>query len=340
MSHALRHAEAPPVMPVRHYRGRAFTSAALPTHVEPWPCATRALDRDGAPYDASPAEVLAYTRGKPWVLPARTMYFFCDVHADADAFRASLAASGGVALTGSGDFDLELTTEGRAALFVIAGDCFDKGPNNVRLLRVIGRLIELGADVELLAGNHDLRTLVGIAYLGRKEPRFAHLFVRMGKKSVPLFKEMLEAYPLAPGELEAGPSEAELRALMFPPASWFDEFPQVAHGLINDKKAAKEVIRIREKIDEIEGAIEALGLSLRALYAGVARCRRQFLDPDGAFAWFFGRMRLCRRWGSFLLIHAGVDDSTAAVLRHEGVDGLNRRFDELRARDLFELYHG
>ena len=40
----------------------------------------------------------------------------------------------------------------------------------------IGKLIERGADVDLLAGNHDVRALVGFVYLGRREPQLAHLF--------------------------------------------------------------------------------------------------------------------------------------------------------------------
>lgn len=324
------------------YHGARWSSAQLPDEVERWPAAPRPhlVDAYADHYDIDPAELREYAKDKLWVLPARTMFFFCDVHADAIAFRDSLMASGGVELTGPGMLDFRLTDEGRRGLFVIAGDCFDKGPHNLNLLRAIGHLIKLGGDVEILAGNHDLRTLVGLDYLGRKEPRFAHLFVRMGKKSVPLFKEILEAYPPTAAERDAAPSEAELRALMFPPASWFEDFPKAAHGLINEKKLKKELVRIREKVRELSDKVHELGLTLRDLYLAVSACRRHFLAPDGEFTWFFERMRLCRRWGSMLLVHAGVDDQTAAIIRREGVRGLNQRFDELRGRDLFELYHG
>ncbi len=323
------------------YRGARWSSAALPQRAEPWPVATGLLvDEYTNRYDIEPDELRDYARDKPWVMPGRTLYFFCDVHADATALRDSLMASGGVELTGPGMLDFRLTEEGEGALFVIAGDCFDKGPHNLNLLRALGHLIKIGGDVEILAGNHDLRTLVGLEYLGRKEPRFAHLFVRMGKKSVPLFKEILEAYPPSAAAREAAPSEDELRALMFPPESWFTDFPSAAHGLINEKKLKKELVRIREKVRELSDKVHELGLTLRDLYLAVSACREQFLGPEGEFTWFFKRMRLARRWGSFLLVHAGVDDNTAGIIAREGVEGLNQRFDELRGRDLFELYHG
>ncbi len=324
------------------YHGARWSSAALPEQTEPWPAARppHLVDDFEDHYDIQPAELREYARDKPWVMPSRTMYFFCDVHADATAFRDSLMASGGVELTGPGVLDFRLTEEGRGALFVIAGDCFDKGPHNLNLLRALGHLIKQGGDVEVLAGNHDLRTLVGLEYLGRKEPRFAHLFVRMGKKSVPLFKEILEAHPPSAAARDAAPSEAELRRLMFPPESWFTDFPRAAHGLINEIKLKKELVRIREKIRELSDKVHELGLTLRDLYLAVSACREHFLGPEGEFTWFFERMRLARRWGSFLLVHAGVDDKAAAIIGREGVEGLNQRFDALRRSDLFELYHG
>ena len=121
--------------------------------------------------------------------------------------------------TGPGDPDFELTAAGKRALFIIGGDCLDKGPSNLRLLRALKRLFDKGARVELLAGNHDLRTMLGIRFTGKKETLYAHLFVRMGQKSMRLFKEVYDEY-LA-GTVEGGrASEREARELLFPGDDW------------------------------------------------------------------------------------------------------------------------
>ena len=86
------------------YLGARWTAARLPANAEPWPTRPDApanpFVNDDARYDIQEEELRRYARDKPWKLPAQTMYFFCDVHADATAFRDSLMASGGVELTG------------------------------------------------------------------------------------------------------------------------------------------------------------------------------------------------------------------------------------------------
>ncbi|MGD8618781.1 MAG: metallophosphoesterase, partial [Gammaproteobacteria bacterium] len=75
---------------------------------------------------------------------------------------ASLVASGGIEKTGKRDEAFRLTDAGRSALFILAGDCFDKGPENLRLLRILRLLMDQGACMHVLAGNHDVRTLLGM----------------------------------------------------------------------------------------------------------------------------------------------------------------------------------
>jgi broad specificity phosphatase PhoE len=157
----------------------------------------RGLDSE----EVSLEQVRRYASDKAWVWPSRLILFFCDIHADTDAFLLSLLASGGVERTGSADNDFQLTKRGRHACFIIGGDCFDKGPENLRLLRCLKHLLDLGADVTILAGNHDLRTYLGLAYAGRRETKLQHLFVRMGKKTMPLFLEIREEARRA-GELD------------------------------------------------------------------------------------------------------------------------------------------
>ncbi|HLT35178.1 MAG TPA: metallophosphoesterase [Enhygromyxa sp.] len=325
---------------VPRYQGAEFCEMPLPVTTEAWPKfeGPRLRDLANDHYDAATEQLRARIGDKPFVWPNRLMYFFSDIHADADAWRRSLIASGGVRWTGPGDDAYELTTEGEQATFVIAGDCFDKGPSNLRLLRAIRTLIDKGGQVEILAGNHDLRTLVGLAYLGRDEPRLAHLFVRMGKKTMPLFQEIRREY-LTPDDRSAL-SEAELRELLFPREAWFQQFPRVARGLVPDKKIGKELARIREKMIELPRKCEQLGMGLAHIHRAAEKARELFLSPDGEFHWFFERMDVARRWGSFLLVHAGVDDVTARLLAEHNVSGVNTWFHRLLADDPFELYHG
>jgi hypothetical protein len=290
--------------------------------------------------DATLEEVRRYAAEKPWQWPARPLLFFCDIHADTDAFLLSLEASGGVRRTGPSDDDYELTARGREASFIIGGDCFDKGPNNLRLLACLQRLIEIGADVNILAGNHDLRTYLGLHYAGRRETKLQHLFVRMGKKTMPLFREIWELMQREGGPRDPLLDDAEVRRRLFPSESWYSDFRAEAAALIAPKKLLKEVQRIREKTVELEQNCKNLGMTLGEVYASLQRARRMFLHPDGEFAWYFERMNIARQEGSFLFVHAGVDDGVARVLRGGGVDALNAWYKRLVDADLFELYHG
>lgn len=322
------------------YQGLEWLSTPLPTGTEQWPRKSRAFYiGERLDYDISSEVLHGYTANKPWVWPGRDIFFICDVHADTDAFLRSLVASGGVAKFGPDDTDFSLTASGRDAVFVIGGDCLDKGPSNLRLLRALHHLISLGAQVELLAGNHDLRTRLGIEYAGRKEPHLAHLFVRMGRKSLRLFKEVFDGY-IAPSGQTTFLSDDEVKARYFPDASWYEDFPEAVAHLVSEKKIAKELRRIREKCEDIKAKSAAYGMTLGMVVAAVEKCRELFLTPKGELSWFFTRMKLAYRAGSFLYVHAGVDNTTASILREHGVDGLNARFDALGKRDLFELYHG
>jgi hypothetical protein len=325
---------------VVEYQGTRWIDARLPWEAEPWPAPRPSRDPLLRGYDISAKELRAYGRTKPWVWPGRAVYFLCDQHADADALLASLVASGGIAKLGPGDHEIEPTAEGRGAAFVIGGDCVDKGPANLRLLRVVRGLVDTGVDVRLLAGNHDLRTLVGLSYLGRKEAHLAHLFVRMGQKTIPLLREIWQEYLAGAANGPSEPREAELRELLFPDEGWYTAFPRAMAGRMNPVKLDKEVRRIREKVAEFEARCRRLGMTLRMVYAAARRARRLFLEPEGELAWFYDGMQLAARFGSFLFIHAGLDDTAADVLERRGVDGLNRWFADARADDLFELYHG
>jgi amphi-Trp domain-containing protein len=314
----------------------------LPSAFQQWPLPSFVLrmGRGLDPEEVSLEQVRRYASDKAWLWPSRLILFFCDIHADTDAFLLSLLASGGVMRTGSGDRDFRLSERGRSACFIIAGDCFDKGPENLRLLRCLRHLLDLGADVTILAGNHDLRTYLGLAYAGRRETRLQHLFVRMGKKTMPLFLEIRDAARRA-GETDGDLlSDEEVRRRLFPSQDWYGDFEAAVGNSIPPKKLAKEVRRIREKAAELETTCRTLGVRLGEIYAALERARRMFLERDGEFAWYFQRMTLARQEGSFLFVHAGVDDTVARVLCRHGVRGLNAWYQRLFETDLFELYHG
>ncbi|MBK8260395.1 MAG: metallophosphoesterase [Nannocystis sp.] len=332
------------------YRGLQWIDGALPTELERWPRHRTRLqiDKTGDAYDIAHEELAAYAAGRMIEWPERPIYFLCDMHADTDAFFRSLVATGGVERTGPGDDDFKITAEGKRAIFVIGGDCIDKGPDNLRLLRALRRLIDRGADVELLTGNHDLRMLVGLIYGGARDPRHAHLFVRLGKKSIPLFREIFDHYIAGPADPSKGPfsgrrdfpSDAEVRAKLFHDDTWYDEFPRAVAGFIAPDKIEKEVARIREKTQELVDKCDELDMSLGMVYAAFEAARWLFLDPAGEFFWFFERMKLCRKYGSLLFIHAGVDDVIARLIRERGIHHLNDEFRRLLGDDLFGLYHG
>ena len=325
------------------YQGRDWVKGFLPTEAEHWPKfgSDKLLHASGDDYDPSRDEIRRYAKGKPWVWPARRLCFLTDIHADADALFTSLVASGGIHKTGPADDEFELTPIGRETLFVFGGDSFDKGPSNLRLLRALDLFKRRGAQLVLLAGNHDVRALVGLAYIGRKEPHLAHLFVRMGKKVVPLFREVYDGYIKGRrGRSKRHYSEARLHEILFPDASWWQEFPAIAAEIMSPPKIEKELRRIKEKQGEmIESAAQA-GLSLNDVYECCNKLNELFVQPSGEFHWYFRDMKLAHREGSFLFLHAGVDDAVAGIIRREGIGGVNREFRILFEQNLFELYHG
>ncbi len=273
-----------------------------------------------------------------WRFPEREHFFVTDVHADADALLSSLEATGGVKRWGSSD-EIRLTQRGRDAVFVMGGDYLDKGPSNLRVLRVLERLLGTGAEVVLLAGNHDVRTLLGIACADESCPTLAHLFVRICPKVVPLLREVYDAYVApAPGlVLEADDVVAKR---LLPPHSWWEDFgPRVA-DVVPPKRARKELRRVREKCGELQVALERADMTMGMVGAALRACREQFLEPGGDFRWLYERIQVVHRAGSFLFCHAGVDDNVARALSIEGAAAVNTRFRELLESDPFALYNG
>lgn len=275
---------------------------------------------------------------KCWRWPKRPILFFSDAHADADAFTASLLASGGIVEQGQ---SLQLSEYGEKACFVIGGDCLDKGPSNLDLLRKIRQLLDTGARVKLLAGNHDIRLLVGLRSLaGPRNVLNEHFFLRMGPKVVPLLKEVFDRYLAGRAISSATPDEASCRQRLLPRDTWAQEFALATQGKMSDETIAKEIAGMAKKRGSFEAACGEVGLNMRQVYATAQHCVDLFLAPNGEFSWFFREMNLSYRAGSFLFIHAGLDDNVAALLKKKGHRHLNTLFRKQHRHDLFDFYYG
>ncbi len=323
------------------YRGRQWLQVELPDECQPWELGKRkSIRKDRYHRGTWHEELCGILLRNRWKWPQRLIYFFSDLHADTDAFIASLVASGGIKKTGPRDKDFKLTKDGRKALFIIGGDCFDKGPSSIRLLRAIRMLMERKADVRILAGNHDVRMMLGMRALDlQPDPRTDHFFVRMGSKVIPFLKEVYDHYLQGKCSISDLPGTRECRRRLFPPKRWFDEFPRVAGWVMPDSGVEREMKRLRVKMDCFEDDCLRVGLSLRMAYAAARKWQQLFLHPKGEFFWFFDQMQLAYREASFLFIHAGLDDQIAQIVYENGVKHLNREFRNKVKKDLFDFYY-
>ena len=277
----------------------------------------------------------------PLKWPRRKIIFITDPHADPRAFIDSLVASGSVRQTSDDLTGFKLTGSGRNALFVIGGDCFDKGPSNLGLLRSIKHLIDQGARVRLLAGNHDIRLLLGMKVVGHtSDPRSGHFFVRLGHKVAPLFVELRDQYLNHSKALKDIPKEKECRRRLFPSNDWIEHFPRFSKGVTSERAIQREVERLIKRMQRFEAARQKHDLSYREIYAASQLWKELFLDPDGEFFWFFDSMRLAHRAGSFLFIHAGLNDQLASLVSYRGAKRLNAQFRKQLKHTPFNFYFG
>lgn len=321
------------------YRGKRWIRDGLPTTTQRWrPGKNPSPNKDRA-LSLALNRAVSHSR---WKWPKRPVFFIADPHADAEAFIASLVASGGVRKTGPTYFDIKLTKQGRKALFIIGGDCMDKGPSSLEVLRCVRHLMRLGARVKLLAGNHDIRLLMGLRAMSLKHDTLTeHFFIRMGPKVVPLLKEIHTEYIGSKKKSLRGiPSRQKCRQILYPSESWFEEFPKKAARLMSKPGIVRETTRTGKKVRIFEDTCKDAGLSLRDVYATALKCQELFLKPGGEFAWFFRQMQLAYREGSLLFIHAGFDDQVAQLIEKKGVRHLNRLYKKQVKKDLFDFYYG
>ena len=291
---------------------------------------------------AKPAEHLTQLiQEQNWQWPSSPIVYITDPHADAEALLHSIVSSGGVVRTGPSLQDFKLTRFGKSAHFVIGGDCFDKGPSNLQLLDFMQLLEEKGAKLSILAGNHDLRVIFGMQQAGKHCSRNSHFFVRMGTKCIPLIQELIERHKLHDRLPKNTPDLETCRKALLPTEQWFKRFPVEAKWVMPEDKIDKEVKKVREKIRDFTKHCDAIDLDLRLVYAAVLKFQQEFLTKNGAYHWFYKKLQLAMQEGSFLFLHAGVDDRFSSQLGNIGIKKLNKRFRmELEDNTPFELYYG
>ncbi|MBO1927947.1 metallophosphoesterase [Thiomicrorhabdus sp. 6S2-11] len=273
-----------------------------------------------------------------WIAPQKTVHFICDLHADADALLASLKLGGLLAAESTLENPL-LTEKASDASVIIGGDCFDKGPSNLALFRLLKRLVESNLDLQILAGNHDLRVYAGLLATDFQDDlRQAHFFVRMGRKAASLFAEVYQQY-CAEMPLPKTPSSWIENSLM-PDEEWFELFPKYACNFMTAKQIKKELKQIRKKRIDFIKAWREYGYDWQHLALAVEKAKQLFIEPDGEFYWFFQNLELMQRHGSYLFCHAGVDDRIVHRILDEGFEQINLEFnDKLRQGKIFEIYY-
>ncbi|WP_296589935.1 metallophosphoesterase [Roseibium sp.] len=306
----------------------------FPRDLEIWPLAE---DHSGGNLEAVRASLRAAASHGNWLWPDQPVVFVSDPHADADGFLRSLVASGAVRRRGD---DFSLTAFGNTAKIVVGGDCLDKGPSNLDMLDALRELIDQGADLHLLAGNHDLRLRLAIRGLTMpRTPLTEHLFVRMGRKILPLLREIRTRY-VTSADLARVPDEKACRKKIFPSRDWVETFPVAAAPYLTPAGIDKEMRKLKKKSKQFAKQAKAEGLTMRELYAAALCCHDLFLTPGGAYSWFFTAMDVIERIGSLLFVHAGIDDAMCDLLAHQGSKAVNARYRLEAEKDPFSFYSG
>jgi len=275
-----------------------------------------------------------------WRWPSRPVVFLSDTHADAEGFLRSLVVSGLIRREPAAPGGFVLTPFGRSATILIGGDCLDKGPSNLDMLDALGTLLAKGPDLRILAGNHDLRLRLAIGALHEAPTALTeHLLVRMGRKIIPLLREVHDRYVSA-ADLAALPSEAACRARLHPRAGWAERFSVAAVQHLNSAAVALEIAKLERKAAQFDAEVLRAGLTARAVLAATLKCRDVFFRPGGDYAWFYESMDVVCRLGSLLFVHAGVDDTMCRLLAEGGAATVNGRYRSEQGKDPFAFYFG
>lgn len=235
---------------------------------------------------------------------------------------------------------MELTDFGKTATIVVGGDCLDKGPSNLDMLDALGHLFDMGADMRLLAGNHDLRMRIVVeAVRQAPTPLSEHLFLRMGRKILPALREVLDRF-VHPDELARLGSEAECAARLLPGEGWQTRFLAASRGVLSPQAAAREIEKIVTKRRQFDKEVARCAMSYREMLAAMMKCHEIFFSEGGKYAWFFQRMDAVAHAGSLLFVHAGLCDESCALLARGGPQAVNAAYRRELARAPVPFYFG
>ena len=299
----------------------------LPHQIAPWPGA-----------QDQPQIIACLDRAKRhggWQWPQRPVVFVSDPHADAEGFLLSLIAAGVVHRAGR---DITLTDFGRQARIVLGGDSLDKGPSNLALLDALATVRDQGADLQILAGNHDLRMRMAVdAVCGPRDASTEHLFVRMGRKILPALREVNDRF-VTRADMDALPAETVCAARLRPGADWAERFATCAD--LSAQAKAKEIAKLNEKLAKFDHEMARAGLSHRETLAAVLKCREVFFTPGGTYSWFYETMDVVARIGSLLFVHAGLCDAMCDLLARHGPEAVNARYRAQGQRATLGFYFG
>ena len=329
-----------PIPTPPHYQGQEWIDADLPTTLCSW------LDQqrhgwviDGVINKSLVAELKSLANANIWQWPDHLVVFVTDLHADAKAFSASLVASGLFVRHGQQPEQISVVLDAPVFEIIIGGDCLDKGPANLPLLRLIRQLIDQEIPITLLSGNHDLRLQLAVNTLKTPDSTLnGHFLIRLGSKVMPLCTELLQEYPLSNEEKNRLPSEEECLARLLPNDDWHLRFQQEASQYLSNAQIHTELSRLESRKQRFFRAAEKAQLSMQQIFAALERWRQLFLEPNGEFHWFVAHQQLACRRGSFVFLHAGCDDVMAKRLADEGLNSLNEEYLNARNGDAFQLY--
>lgn len=311
----------------------------LPREVEAWPLTAPHSGVQDANQHGTLRSCLHRARIQGWHWPSRPILFISDPHADAEGFLRSLVA-GGAIQRDLCSVDFTLTDFGRRARIIVGGDCLDKGPSNLDMLDALAALKASGASLTILAGNHDLRLRLAVdAQRGARSALNEHLFVRMGRKILPLLAEVLDRF-VTPAELATQPDEANCRALLHPRPDWASRFAKAAAGQLAPEVIRREMDKMSAKQNQFDGEVARMGLSYRALRAAVLKSHEVFFTPGGYYAWFYDEMDVLAHEGSLLFVHAGLCDRMCVSLTEQGPASVNRAYRAEASDKPFACYFG
>lgn len=313
-------------------------TANLPRQIEQWPLNAAHSgpknDKQRDKFNACLDRI-----GNNWQWPAQPILFISDTHADAESFLRSLVVGGAIVR----DFNqntFRLSLFGKRAKIILGGDFLDKGPSNLEMLDTLNALRQAGADLVLLAGNHDLRMRVAIdAVMCPRGALSEHLFLRMGRKLLPALREILTRF-VHPEALQKQPSEDICKARLLPAHDWPTRFTAAAKDRVPDAAAQREIKKLLAKQAQFDSDVIRKGLSYRALLAAIEKCHELFFTRTGHYAWFFNDMNVIHREASLLFVHAGLCDQMSTLLTHDGADAINRQYRNEMAKDAFACYFG